>query len=170
MAYIFAVLALLVFGYWFYVRQPYQEDIETLEQDIMVEESSLEEARQIASRLPELEEKYEDLSGEYKEVVDKSKAEILNDFETAAEENGLSLKDFYPEEDEAEEGLAFNVRIEGTYQNFLAMFEEVESWKNWINFTSLQLTAQDDGTLAAEITAVYPDQESTESTGGDNDE
>ncbi|MFW6386964.1 MAG: type 4a pilus biogenesis protein PilO [Bacillota bacterium] len=163
---IFAVLSLLVAGYLIYVREPYQEDIEALEQEVMIEESSLEEARRIASRLPELEEEYEELADEHEEVVDKSKADILNDFETATENNGLTLEEFWPEEASAE-GIPYQMRIEGTYQNFLNMFEEVEDWKKWLNFTSLQLTAQDDGTLAAEITAVYPEQEET---GGDTDE
>lgn len=153
---ILAVIVLIAFLYYFQVRLPYQDDLEALEQEVDIRSTELERAKSVADRLPELEDRYDELIDEYEEVAERSKAEILHEFETVTERNNLEMVNFWPVEND--DFMSFEMRIEGSYNNFIKMFDEVESWKSWLNFTDLQLNALEGGNVGAEITVVYPDE------------
>lgn len=91
--------------------------------------------------------------------VKKDTAELISALEDIARQSGVTLEEFSIGEARGRpttgtyETLVLSMKLHGSYGSFQTFLASMESYVRLLNVISLQLSAEDDGTLAFQLTA-----------------
>ena len=153
---VFIILVLAV-GFWYFIYEPTEEEIEDLENTIEIKESRLNTHIARAQQVPELEEEVDQLETRLHELEDEERTigDLLLLLNNLTTEYNVQMKRFSPQQSDTE--IRLDLVIEGSYRNVAEMVYALRHREERIGLYLINMRPVDErsGKVSAEIFCVY---------------
>ncbi len=133
------LLAVIVGGYFIFLYQPLQEEIEILETQKTQNEEDLEQLENILININELRDRYENLS-QRQEIIEeeqKTVTELLREFNQTASHYNIRIRNFNSRQEPEKIHLYFV--MEGEYKSLANIFNTIDQNNRRIEFEELTM-------------------------------
>lgn len=139
-----AIVIIILTLYYVYIYEPLITDINQLEGEKEDKIEEVQVAQEMVSELPEIKERYEDLTKqtEFVNFFDISNDKLLVELKEIADDNDITLRSFRP--NASEDTIDIAMFIEADYFDLNNFLTELKRFEFWMDYKSMTIRPQEE--------------------------